>query len=158
MTVPLPNWRSIWDRAPCRAVSLAFEGSWLLMTCTLGAASDGANTCAPFGTQLMQFRDYSVGSSNQNTEPEPSVLSKPIWPPWATTISCARAKPRPVPPTRAAGPRWSRKNFSTTCGCSGAGIPSPLSVTDTVTQPAVQVAATTTSPPSGEYLIAFDKR
>src|SRR4051794_977769 len=60
MTEPLPNWRSIWDRAPCRAVSLAFEGSWLLMECTLGAASDGANTCAPFGTQLVHLRDYSV--------------------------------------------------------------------------------------------------
>src|SRR3954471_7115664 len=64
MTEPLPNWRSIWDRAPCRAVSLAFKGSWLLMHCTLGAASDGANTCAPFGTQLVQLRDFSVGRSS----------------------------------------------------------------------------------------------
>src|SRR3954468_11771754 len=151
MTEPLPNWRSIWDRAPCRAVSRAFEGSWLLMDCTLGAASDGANTCAPFGTQLVHFRDYSVGSSNQNEEPEPSVLSKPIRPSWATTISCARAKPRPVPPTRAAGPRSARKDFSNTCGCSATGIPSPASVTDTRTRPAVQLAATSTGPPSGEY-------
>ena len=28
-------------------------------------------------------------------------------------------------PTRAAGPRSARKNFSNTCGCSAAGIPSP---------------------------------
>src|SRR5215211_5925232 len=89
MTEPLPNWRSIWDRAPCRAVSLAFEGSWLLMDCTLGAASDGANTCAPFGTHLVQFRDYSVGSSNQNREPTPSVLSNPIRPPWAQSRSAS---------------------------------------------------------------------
>src|SRR3954468_18667248 len=40
MTEPLPNWRSIWVRAPCRAVSLAFAGSWILMPSTLGRGSD----------------------------------------------------------------------------------------------------------------------
>src|SRR3954469_3114305 len=40
MTEPLPNWRSIWVRAPCRAVSLAFAGSWMLMPSTLGRGSD----------------------------------------------------------------------------------------------------------------------
>src|SRR4051812_38946180 len=41
MTEPLPNWRSIWVRAPCRAVSLAFAGSWMLMPTTLGRGADG---------------------------------------------------------------------------------------------------------------------
>src|SRR3954467_5272247 len=40
MTEPLPNWRSIWVRAPCRAVSLAFAGSWILMPSTLGRGPD----------------------------------------------------------------------------------------------------------------------
>ena len=47
------------------------------------------------------------GSSNQKVEPTPSSLSKPIVPPWASTISRATARPRPVPPipTVAAAPR-----------------------------------------------------
>src|SRR4051812_20291125 len=40
MTVPLPNWRSIWVRAPCRAASFAFAGSWMLMPSTLGRGAD----------------------------------------------------------------------------------------------------------------------
>jgi len=42
------------------------------------------------------------GSSSQNVEPIPSSLSKPIFPPWAPTISRATARPRPVPPIPAA--------------------------------------------------------
>src|SRR6478752_9834220 len=56
MTLPLPNWRSIWVRAPCRAVSRAFEGSWMLMGTTLGAESDRTSVPNAFVAKLMQFR------------------------------------------------------------------------------------------------------
>src|SRR5690349_23604527 len=53
MTLPLPNWRSIWDRAPCRAVSRALEGSWMLMSTTLGRVPDRRQDA--FATELQQI-------------------------------------------------------------------------------------------------------
>src|SRR3954447_26779467 len=41
----------------------------------------------------------AAGSVNQNVDPSPSALVKPISPPWAAMISCANASPSPVPPT-----------------------------------------------------------
>src|SRR4051812_50121248 len=51
MTLPLPNWRSIWVRAPCRAVSRALAGSWMLMSTTLRRGSD--RTQDAFATELQ---------------------------------------------------------------------------------------------------------
>src|SRR5438046_1677361 len=49
------------------------------------------------------FPIYSI----QKVDPSPASLSKPIRPPWASTISRASARPRPVPgmPCAAARPR-----------------------------------------------------
>src|SRR5439155_17602131 len=94
---------------------------------------------------------------NQNTAPAPAALSKPISPPCASTISRESTRPRPVPemPCVAASPR---KNFVKTCACCSRGIPKPWSRTETETQLSSREIETSTAPPSGEYLIAFESR
>src|SRR3954453_10777407 len=69
MTLPLPNWRSIWDRAPCRAVSRAFEGSWMLMRSTLGRGADRTSVLREVVTELEQCRGRASRSRRQ-LEPE----------------------------------------------------------------------------------------
>src|SRR4051812_33891192 len=77
MTVPLPNWRSIWVRAPCRAASLAFAGSWMLMPSTLGRGSDGRQHA--FVTKACRFCAKSVDEGRFNGEHTvgPAVKSRP---------------------------------------------------------------------------------
>ena len=59
----------------------------------------------------------ALGSSNQNVLPTPSVLSKPMRPPWAVTISWQSASPRPVPPISRVSEESTRKNRVKTCAC-----------------------------------------
>ena len=51
------------------------------------------------------------GSSNQNVDPSPSTLSKPMRPPCASTTSRASESPRPVPPIERVSELSTRKNF-----------------------------------------------
>src|SRR3954451_6200354 len=53
ITAPLPNCRSIWVRAPWRAVSFAFAGSWMLMEETLDLRSDSKQ--GAFATKLQRI-------------------------------------------------------------------------------------------------------
>src|ERR1700730_4316266 len=39
----------------------------------------------------------SIGSVTTNVVPSPTLLSTVVWPPWASTISFAIARPKPVP-------------------------------------------------------------
>src|SRR3954447_17008298 len=93
MTLPLPNWRSIWDRAPCRAVSRAFEGSWLLMSTTLGAGSDRTSVLRAFVAKSVQFCDRAWLS--QCEAPGPThivcgaardVTKDPVSAPFVTSV------------------------------------------------------------------------
>src|SRR5215210_239504 len=99
----------------------------------------------------------ATGSSIQKIEPFPVSLSKFNRPPWASTTDRAIVKPRPLPgiPLAPASPR---KNFANTRSCRSSGIPSPSSRTLTRTSPSSRSATTCTVPPSGEYLIAFERR
>src|SRR5829696_4021274 len=110
----------------------------------------------PFGRQ-RRYPAAAVGSSSQKTEPSPLSLSKFMLPPWASTTDRAIVRPRPVPgiPLAGASPR---KNFTNTRSCWSSGIPRPSSRTLTRTTPFSCSATTCTVPPSGEYLIALDRR
>ena len=63
----------------------------------------------------------ALGSSNQNVLPTPSVLSKPMRPPWAVTISWQSARPRPVPPISRVSEESTRKKRVKTCACCAGG-------------------------------------
>ena len=97
------------------------------------------------------------GSSSQNVVPSPGSLSKPMLPPCASTISRETARPSPVPvmPVAPASPR---KNFVKMRLCWSAGIPRPSSRTAIRTPSPLRAATSSTVPPSGEYLIAFERR
>ena len=69
------------------------------------------------------------GASNQNVDPAPGALSKPIDPPIMSTSRLQMARPRPVPPNlRVVAPSaWVKlvKSF----GWASSGTPQPVSVT-----------------------------
>ena len=105
-------------------------------------------------------RGAPSGSSIQNVEPSPGSDSTLI-------VAAVRlddlARDReargPCPPIARATPRRLRKNFSKTRSWSSASIPMPSSCTVS-TAPAVLAArrARGSTPPAGEYLIAFESR
>ena len=67
--------------------------------------------------------------------PRPRVLSKPMRPPWAVTISWQSASPRPVPPISRVSEESTRKKRVKTCACWSAGMPRPESLTCTRAKP-----------------------
>src|SRR5581483_11466328 len=126
---------------------------------------DAAARRAPGEPALLRARRVQAltagarlnGSSNVNVEPTPTVDSTSIVPPWVVTISRATASPSPVPPTVVvfAAPR---KNLSNTRSRSSGGMPRPESVTENTARWSRTPTYTRTTPPSGEYLIAFESR
>src|SRR5262245_24722174 len=110
----------------------------------------------PFRSRFVSHA-AATGSSSQNTDPSPSSLSKLIRPPCASTTERAIVRPRPVPgmPLSVASPR---KNLANTRSWSSSAMPTPSSRTLTLTKPFSCSATTSTAPPPGEYLMAFDNR
>ena len=109
-----------------------------------------------FGAALVTIRWAAV---NQKREPEPSVLSKPIRPPCASTISCARAKPRPGPADPRRRPALDAEELLEDVLLLGGRDAEPVvGHRHRARRPAEQEAETATSPPSGEYLIALESR
>jgi len=80
-----------------------------------------------------------------------------IFPPWSSTNFRQRVSPSPVPSAFfSAVPTW-RNSSNTACWSSGA-MPTPVSLTETSTNPSFGTAPTSIRPPSGVNLMAFDKR
>ena len=126
---------------------------------TRRAVSAGSSSITSTRARVpVAFADHAIGSSNQNVEPSPSALSKPMRPPWAEAISWQSASPRPVPPILRVSEVSTRKNLVKTWSCWSAGMPSPASVTQTRAKPPRRSAERVTTPPAGEYLIAFESR
>ena len=101
---------------------------------------------------------HALGSSNQNVLPTPSLLSKPMRPPCAVTISWQSASPRPVPPIARVSEESTRKKRVKTCAFWSFGMPRPESLTVTRAKPSRGTAVIVTAPPAGEYLIALESR
>jgi len=99
-----------------------------------------------------------TGSSTRNVVPAPSALSTRIDPPWACTIALLIARPRPVPWIDALVAALVRKNLLKRRSCSTSSIPMPVSRTSTHTVSDDEPACTTTSPPAGVNLTAFEIR
>src|SRR5215467_9649219 len=83
--------------------------------------ANGASTKAVDQTPVR-----ARGKVNQKVLPYPGLLSRPISPPCASTISREIDRPSPAPPDALPG---TRKNFSNTRFWYSGGMPSPLSVT-----------------------------
>ena len=68
-----------------------------------------------------------------------------------------RVSPSPVPSAfLSAVPTW--RNSSNTASWSSGAMPTPVSLTETSTNPSLGIAATSIRPPSGVNLIALDSR
>ena len=86
------------------------------------------------------------GTLNQNREPWPSVLSRPMLPPNKATICLEMAKPKPVPPN------WRSVAWSACskrlkmCSCNSLGMPLPLSMTSNSNSFSWRVKRSSTSP------------
>src|SRR6266545_1748813 len=88
-------------------------------------------------------RHDAFGSSSAKREPLPGFVSTSIRPPSACASSDAIASPRPVPPpSRDQNGRKIRSR-------SSAGIPGPVSATETATAPFSAVRPSSIRPPSG---------
>src|SRR5260370_21148230 len=101
------------------------------------------------------------GSRTVNREPAPSLLFTVIFPPCCSTIWRALARPMPIPLIcPATFP--ARRNLSKMYGRSLVGIPMPLSWTVRIAQEASLLSSlanlTVIVPPSGLYLMAFERR
>ena len=95
---------------------------------------------------------------NRAPKPEPS-LSARIRPPWASIMPLQMASPRPDPSTEDAVSRSKgRENLRKSSGSSSAGMPRPLSETETATWIPSSAALTTIGDPSGENPAALDSR
>src|SRR5262245_48868486 len=98
-----------------------------------------------------------TGSVNVNVEPTPSSLLTRIRPPWSSTNFRHSVSPSPVPSTFLSAVPTCRNSSNTASWSSGA-MPTPVSLTDTSTNPSFGPAATSIRPLSGVNLIAFDSR
>src|SRR5690606_8648321 len=87
-----------------------------------------------FGDQdPATHEDCSMGKRTVNELPQSRPrLSACTEPPCATTISCTRCKPRPVPPLALSSPR---KNGSNACDSSSSSRPRPESRTTMCASP-----------------------
>ncbi len=63
------------------------------LTLRRGLAQSGARSRFAVGPR----RNHATGRVNQKVLPEPPVLSTPMPPPWASTASLQKVRPRPVP-------------------------------------------------------------
>src|SRR5882762_7933238 len=128
-------------------------GSWRAWTSRKG----GRPGCGPSeaharghsGVVLSAFQSES-GSVNENVEPLPTSLLTDTSPPCASTMLLTMFRPRPSPCSREraslTSPTWySRSKIFATWA---AGIPVPLSCTETSTKPRRCWAVITTLPPS----------
>ena len=91
----------------------------------------------------------SRGSAMRTRVPAPAALSISIAPPWAATIRCAMASPRPDPPGLLV---W---NGSNRRACWSEGIPGPASATSTTTWPFRAIVATRSASPGRVASSAF---
>src|SRR5262245_43456387 len=94
---------------------------------------------------------------NVNVEPIPTWLLTQIRPPWSSTNFRHRVSPSPVPSCFAALTPTCRNSSKTASWSSGA-MPTPLSLTETSTDPSTGTARTSIRPPSGVNLMALDNR
>src|SRR5713226_4101826 len=104
--------------------------------------------------------DYPPGRNgmlNVNVEPAPAWLFTQIRPPWSSTNFRERASPSPVPSCLTVLAPTCRNSSNTASWSSGA-MPTPVSLTDTSTDPSTGTARTSIRPPSGVNLIAFDNK
>src|SRR6266536_623175 len=98
------------------------------------------------------------GSSTRTVVPALSTLSSAIRPRCRSTIAFVIASPRPVPGIACSVALELRKKRSKSCACSCEGIPSPVSSTSSTACPFAAVSRTSTLPPFGVNLSAFEMR
>src|SRR5205823_5566108 len=84
-----------------------------------------ARPSAPASARRLPDGSSAAGQRTVKTLPSPGTLSTPTFPPWFFTMSCAMARPSPVP-----SPPFFvvKKGSKTECRCSGR-IPQPVSRT-----------------------------
>src|SRR4051794_39773044 len=92
----------------------------------------------------------------RNVVPSPSRLCTEIWPSWP--VARAILSPSPTPGIAALVARWVRKKRWNSCCMSASEIPIPVSLTSSTARSSSHVSRTTTRPPSGVNLIAFETR
>ncbi len=115
----------------------------------------------PSWARSISRRVPSLSRSGRRTVkvlPLPSSLRSVTSPPSSLDSSRTIDSPSPVPPcSRVMGlPAW--RNFSKTSSCSSGAMPTPVSVTVSTSWSDCASARSTTRPPSGVNLIAFDSR
>ena len=122
--------------------------------CDALAGANGAGEASSIGSSGAA----AVFSSNQNTLPDPTVLSTPIAPPISSTRRLAMTRPMPVPSSAVLSCPRRLKGWKSSASFSG-GNPAPVSLTLTrVRLSGLVLQSTTTAPPCRLYLIAFDSR
>src|SRR6266850_4927269 len=97
-----------------------------------------------------------MGSVNENVLPLPGLLSSEIRPPCSSTKRFVRVSPSPVPSRERSRPTC--RNSSNTPAWSSAAMPIPVSRTSMRTCSFSRDARTSTRPPSGVNLAAFESR
>jgi hypothetical protein len=98
------------------------------------------------------------GRRTRTVVPSPSTLFSSIEPLWASTTARAIVRPSPVPSMARSCAAEARKNRSKSRLCSAAGTPIPVSETASTTSSPFAPSATTTRPPGGVNLTAFETR
>ena len=87
------------------------------------------------GGAALNMGSAGAGRVNQNLEPRPTSLLKPIWPPMSSTRRLPIARPRPVPPNSRVVEESACENCWNSIACRSAAMPTPESVTEQRTGP-----------------------
>src|SRR5439155_3716184 len=108
---------------------------------------------------LVASHRYAGGPGRVNTNvlPFPGSLSTQIRPPCSSTRRFESASPSPVP-SPCSLPAAACWNSSKIRAWSAGAIPGPVSATETRTSPSTRAALTSTAPPGGVNLTAFQSR